>query len=534
MCFLGVTRQPQQKFRSNPGVLPTCFESPDEYEESQRQEAEQNIWSDQPEPQQQQQQLSFGEGEPRRPSSADCDDAKPLPFSTSEYPPKRVNAQNYSSEPIRASENPSRRLNSKKFGSYPVGPGSTNKPTGADGKLNLHQRGQGKGQGVVVPPPGLSHLPSPTSTAPVFNKSSAPQGLDGLGHKTRSRNNTWPPRGKYRSPSNNYSNNMNDKYSDQDMWSATTVATYGDLMDVMEAPTFSTKQPDKVAPKQLEFLEMIGNGTHAEVFLGLLASGRDGKQVEVAVKMFHPGFGAFNRGNQVLALEHKNLVKSFLSVHSDSAQSFFMEHCNAGSLQKFIAVSHKKLALVQRLKILLDVSKGMEHLHENGITHADLKTSNILLNTKDPNASEDFSAKDFTAKVSDYAFQTIRRTPGTYLAAEYGHQSWRYQAPEVFRGEVTEKSDIFSFGTVIYEVFMGQMPFSDIAPPQMPGDHLAGGKRPSAEAMIPNSSVLMVGLTKRCWDQDPNRRPSFREVSRFLENQLNLCRMYEFMKGQSV
>jgi hypothetical protein len=445
---------------------------------------------------------------------------------------------------IQAPANPQPRLQSKGFGTYPAAAG-TQKNCSHKLKLNPDlmarfqeakpqalnfSKGKDCSEAVkarVVPPPGLSAPPGLTSCDHMYGsksegaKNNASPGVDAMGYKTNSRNNAWFLKG----------NSTNNNMKDQDVWSSTTVATYQDLMEdsFVDSIPLSPLQGEKLAKSQLEFLEMIGNGTHAEVFLALLGSKQNAKQVEVAVKMFHPGFGAFNRGTNVLALEHKNLVKSFASVPSDSAQSFFMEYCNAGSLQKLLTTSSNKLQLVQRLKILLDVSKGMEHLHENGIVHADLKTSNILLSTKDAETPEEFSAK-----VSDYAFQTIRRTPGTYLAAEYGNQSWRYQAPEVFRGESTEKSDVFSFAMIIYEVFVGKVPFFDIAAPKVPGDHLVGGRRPGAEAMIPNSSVLMVGLTKRCWDQDPNRRPSFGEVSRFLENQLNLCRMYEFMKGATI
>lgn len=531
---LGLPRKPHQKFYSNDQYLkrlPTCYESGEEFDES----PSSRPWEEQ------QARPSFAG---QQQTSADA----------AFHPRSRLDSRNFSSFPVaKADCHPNSPLARAYFESksgqglvappqrqLQPPPGRFDVPQRVEpppGKFDVNKRLQGWSvealpsapeapEGHEVPPTGLSLTAADQNTSP-------PPGLP------------QPFRGNYQYPDARFkkqynsntscNNNMNgnDLYWDMDMWSSSTVATYQEQMDDAFFYEHSVKQADDnlLHGLQPKFVEMIGNGTHAEVFLALWRNPKDGNTlpIRVVVKMFHPGFGAFNRGAHVLALEHKNLVKSFMATPNESAQSFTMEYCNEGSLQDLLA-RDKPLSMIQCLKILHDVAKGMEHLHENGVIHGDLKSSNILVTSDTKGSSQE---ANYTGKVSDYAFQRIRRSPGPnmYREERYGSQSWRYQAPEVFLGDPSEKSDIFSFAMVMYEVFMRQVPFFDIAPPQVPGDHLIGGRRPVAEAMIHNSSVLMVGVTKRCWDQDPQRRPSFGEVSRFLQNQMNLCCMYEFVKG---
>ncbi|OHS96616.1 hypothetical protein TRFO_37200 [Tritrichomonas foetus] len=149
--------------------------------------------------------------------------------------------------------------------------------------------------------------------------------------------------------------------------------------------------------------------------------------------------------------------------------------------------------------ILTGIASGMKYFHSLGFIHRDLKPSKIFIDD------------DFYPKISGFE---VCEVTSSYLSGEpMGNVvgSPLFIAPEVMKDvKYSEKSDVFSFAMIMYQVLTGCMEFY----PDTPNTfrivtEMVDGLRPNLDIQIKES---FKNLIKRCWDTDPNNRPSFEEI----------------------
>jgi serine/threonine protein kinase/Tfp pilus assembly protein PilF len=122
-----------------------------------------------------------------------------------------------------------------------------------------------------------------------------------------------------------------------------------------------------------------------------------------------------------------------------------MEYLEGGSLRELL--KDKELSMKEILDLALQIGEGLSAAHESGAVHRDLKPDNIML------------TKRGLAKITDFGLAKLRGVTrltreGTTLG------TLQYMSPEQVQGKATDhRSDIFSFGTVLYEMVTGQLPF---------------------------------------------------------------------------
>ncbi|KAF9646885.1 kinase-like protein [Thelephora ganbajun] len=163
-----------------------------------------------------------------------------------------------------------------------------------------------------------------------------------------------------------------------------------------------------------------------------------------------------------------------------------------------------------RPKLLLQVAKGLQYLHSLKIVHGNLKGANVLI------------SESGKARVCDYDLSLIVSNPIFTTAATPGVAgSSRWLAPEIIdlpskassESLVASKSaDVFAFAMLAVEVFSGNVPFEDMNESAV--IHVANGMRP-----VRPQAAKQLGLTaemwkfiKKCWNADPNKRPTINEV----------------------
>ncbi|KAK3595142.1 hypothetical protein CHS0354_028574 [Potamilus streckersoni] len=151
-------------------------------------------------------------------------------------------------------------------------------------------------------------------------------------------------------------------------------------------------------------------------------------------------------------------------------------------------------------KIIFQIAKGLQYLHDNGITYRDLKTDNILVTSRDLDSS-------VNVKLSDYGISKYCWSGGTMgMVGTPG-----YQAPEVLDGlAYDEKVDIFSFAMVITEVLSGHRPYESYTNlAQISKAMKISGKRPGLkEYNIESNFPYLEHLMEECWVNSPLNRPS--------------------------
>ncbi|EFH40244.1 kinase family protein [Arabidopsis lyrata subsp. lyrata] len=143
-------------------------------------------------------------------------------------------------------------------------------------------------------------------------------------------------------------------------------------------------------------------------------------------------------------------------------------------------------------------ARGMNYLHHctPPIIHRDLKSSNLLVD------------RNWTVKVADFGLSRIKHE--TYLTTKTGRGTPQWMAPEVLRNEAAdEKSDIYSFGVILWELVTEKIPWENLNPMQVIG---AVGFMNQRLEVPKNVDPQWISLMESCWHSEPQHRPSFQEI----------------------
>jgi len=298
---------------------------------------------------------------------------------------------------------------------------------------------------------------------------------------------------------------------------------------------------EQLEPSELFLQDLLGTGAQAEVYRAIWwrSFARCTSFITVAVKRFNVGSGERSRHCESLthSISHPNLVKCF---EATTKPPFLIvsEFCAGGSLFDIIHDSTVQITWSQRLKILLDVAKGMEYLHSQSpiIVHRDLKSCNVLL-TKALTSTK----QQPHAKVADFGLSRLLEpsvSPSMMMTKCVG--TWRWMAPEVFFStDYDERIDVFSFGLLLFEVLTREVPYADKWPvnglavnPRI-GFIIINGHRPNINLVEAGCPTNVVALMEQCWDGDPCCRPAFPSVRWQLQNLFDLVMLYNKVKVDS-
>ncbi|MFO0578476.1 MAG: serine/threonine-protein kinase [Polyangia bacterium] len=209
-------------------------------------------------------------------------------------------------------------------------------------------------------------------------------------------------------------------------------------------------------------------------------------------------------------VHHVGLVRVFDFGQLDNGAAYMMMEFLEGESLKARLASVTKLDLAPSLRITRQIAAALAAAHEKRIVHRDLKPENVLL-VPDPETASGERAKvlDFgIAKIVDPdAAEIMKTTTGAIVGTP------TYMSPEQCRGgqSVTDRSDVYSLGCMLYQMLCGSPPFTGSGAGDLIAQHIVEKPRPLRE-LAPNVSPDVETMVHKMLEKKPEDRPSMREL----------------------
>ncbi len=256
---------------------------------------------------------------------------------------------------------------------------------------------------------------------------------------------------------------------------------------------------DKYIGKKLEgryeITELIGVGGMADVYKATDIIDNKIVAVKILKKEFVENEEFLrrfrNESKAIALLSHPNIVKVYDVGFSDKLQFIVMEYIDGITLKEYMD-NEKVLTWKDSVHFIIQILRALQHAHDRGIVHRDIKPQNIMLFT------------DGTIKVMDFGIAKFARDEGTSTDQAIG--TVHYISPEQARGDETdEKSDIYSVGVMLYEMLTGQKPFDSDKPISIAVMHMQNTpERP--RAINPDIPPGLEEIILRAMEKDAENR----------------------------
>ena len=255
---------------------------------------------------------------------------------------------------------------------------------------------------------------------------------------------------------------------------------------------------ENVGPYRI--IEQLGQGGMATVYKAYHAA----LDRYVAIKALHPAFGEdqsfltrFQREARLVAkLEHPNIVPIYDYSEHEGRPYLVMKFIEGDTLKARLAKGPLTSAEIE--KIVETVGSALAYAHKQGILHRDIKPSNVLV------------ANDGQLYLADFGLARIAQSGESTLSSDMIMGTPQYISPEQAMGkkDLDEGTDIYSFGVMIYEMVVGQVPFNADTPFSIIHDHIYSPLPlpRSINPKVPESveRVLLKALAKERADRYPD------------------------------
>lgn len=270
--------------------------------------------------------------------------------------------------------------------------------------------------------------------------------------------------------------------------------------------------------EQLKLMDKIGTGRFGTVYKGTWHG-------QVAIKMLHMDPDSDNNQAQLSAFKlevamlkntrHENLLLFMGACMKPPHLAIVTSYCSGQTLYTYVRTNaREKFNMNKTIVIAQQIAQGMGYLHARGIIHKDLKTKNIFL-------------ENGKVVITDFGLFSVTKICHGNRKGDWLHISpgWLcYLSPEVIRClhsgrskvdlPFSEKSDVYAFGTIWYELLVGDWPFRN-QPPECIIWQVGRGIKQSLGSVMASKEVKDVLMD--CWSYQPDDRPQFRALLKLVE-----------------
>ncbi|MEE0511959.1 MAG: Stk1 family PASTA domain-containing Ser/Thr kinase [Peptococcaceae bacterium] len=258
-----------------------------------------------------------------------------------------------------------------------------------------------------------------------------------------------------------------------------------------------------------QIIKKIGSGGMAIVYLAKdLSLDRN-----VAIKVLRDEYtedSTFRRHFQkeavaIAKLSHNNIVGIYDILTDEDTMCLVMEYVEGETLKEKIN-REGAIPWQRAVKYAIQIANGLSYAHANQIIHKDVKSQNILIDKFD------------NVKITDFGIaQMMNNTTITHNKGVLG--SAHYFSPEQARGEkLSYQTDIYSFGIVLYEMLVGELPFTADNPVSVALKHIQEPPK-SVHSIIHDVPESLSFIVTKCLEKNPeNRFASMQALSRALSS----------------
>ncbi|KAM8924128.1 tyrosine-protein kinase STYK1 isoform 2-T2 [Pelodytes ibericus] len=264
--------------------------------------------------------------------------------------------------------------------------------------------------------------------------------------------------------------------------------------------------------------QLVGEGRFGPLYKTILQDIHGGQGKDIIVKQLRDSAGPHEvqsflqrAGFQARLGKHEHLVEMLGCCSTQSPYCMVLENMEPGSLLQYLWDCRRDVFSMdgilyditecQVYTIALQILSALGFLHQKSLLHGDVATRNVLIN------------RDFTVKLGGLGGASEMQLKGTFPSRRPAPLKW--MAPErLLKMPVCEKSDIWSFGILMYEMItLGAPPFPEV-PPSAMLQHLQRGnimQRPSS------CKPAMYNIMKSCWSWKASERVSLSVLRKRLE-----------------
>lgn len=287
------------------------------------------------------------------------------------------------------------------------------------------------------------------------------------------------------------------------------------LLSTMLSASFAAGALPEIAWNELSVGQKLGQGGFGEVYAGTW------RGLDVAVKrltlrtLTGDEKTDFEKETQAMwKCQFTNVLRLVGVCKEDNHYAMVVELMRGGSLYDRLRREGRVLSEKERWDIAIRVAQGLADLHDRTeekkqVIHGDLKSPNILLD------------EHGRARIADFGLVRIRSTTTATMTGGAGGStasttenlvgSTRWRAPECcqYPPRITDLSDIYSYGMILWELLTGDIPFHLEHNEKMVREHIKDGTR---EAIPADCPPVWKEIIESCWEQNPAQRPSAAEI----------------------
>eukprot|EP00873_Tetraselmis_striata_P035568 jgi/Tetstr1/455832/TSEL_042624.t1 len=302
-------------------------------------------------------------------------------------------------------------------------------------------------------------------------------------------------------------------------------AVSGLLFVTLEAPGTPAGPSPVICSNGIELRSLIGESPTSRVFRGVRDDG-----TELAVRVVRHGRSSDSAEEDQLPprnpayeqqlhakLKHPGLVElhALLDVEGDTWMA--MELCNRGKLSRNMqsgCFRQRTAPWSVDMRAVLDaavqVADCLVHFHSHGVVHGNLSGNNVLLHQEGGNRLQ--------CKVADLSMAVAIETDNmaTAFIRSARHSTVPYMPPELLLdGEISFKTDVFSFGVILWEMFHGARAWESVDTNLIMARSGVKDERPEFHETTP---LVLRHLIEACWSADAAERPMFMEILQYLKD----------------